>query len=109
MDGISEYAKLDEEKPVRPQPYTDNYSQLSKAGVGEVALPGEEHTQLSSANGTLKNTQTSNVIWTQHIIYVHTSTYMHILTVKRETINLKKSRKRYMRGFRRRTGKGEML
>lgn len=51
MDGINEYAKLDEEKPVRPQPYTENYSQLSKAGVGEVALPGEEHTQLSSANG----------------------------------------------------------
>lgn len=54
------------EKPTRPQPYT-------KLGAEEQDLPWAEHT-----------TYTSNITWTQQVIfgntYVYTNTHLHVIT-----------------------------
>lgn len=44
QDSNNGYTKVDREKSMGFQPYTKNYGQLRKAGVGDVVFPREKHT-----------------------------------------------------------------
>ena len=92
---------MDGEKPRRPQPYTKNYRSPRK--VGRVIL-----CQLLS----LENIHTSNITWTEQVIfrntYVYTYTHTHVTTNnEKEVMDLRESQRGVWEGIE--GGKGEMM
>mgnify|MGYP006875960764 CR=1 FL=1 len=48
QNNSNKHAIVNGEKATRPQPYTKNYRQLRKPGVGEVVFPRKENTNYLS-------------------------------------------------------------
>lgn len=94
-ENTNEHAELDRQKPMRHQPHTMNYRQLSKTvngrGCPVKAIP--------------ENVQTSHIIWAQRVIfrnkYAPTNTNIHVIK--------QLMKKHVWGGLESRKGQGEML
>lgn len=55
--------------------------------------------------------QSNQVIVKNMCVYIHTHayTFMHVITMKKEIMNLKASKEEYMGGFEEKKWKGEMI
>lgn len=94
-------AKVDGEKPMKPQSYTKNYSQLRMLSAGEIVFPRDEYT-----NGHLipmtspENIHTLYKLRRLYLgIYAYTCMYVcmyRFITVKKWDINLKAIKEVYM-------------
>jgi hypothetical protein len=63
-DGINEQDKLDGEKSMRHQPYTNNYRQLKRPGNGRGGSPQGRTGQLVN----LENIHTISIVCTEQVI-----------------------------------------
>ena len=81
----NKYAKLDEEKPMEPQPFTKNYGQLSKARNWRDDPPLGRANKLVVQNHKVcsENVYISYIIQTLQVIFknIYVNTYMHAITI----------------------------
>lgn len=75
-------------KPTRPQCYTRNYRQLRSAGSGRGAPGKRTPTGFQYQVVRPEDIHTSNIIWTEQVIfrkkYVYTCTHTHTITISGE-------------------------